>query len=66
MQANQSQQVDLSTIQAMLAGGQLRPQYPNNQGVGQPFDTATAQINANSPTADVARQRKSTRTRIKG
>lgn len=46
-------------IQRMISAAQIRPEMPAaNKVHGANFDIATAQINALSPTADIAKQRK--------
>jgi hypothetical protein len=61
----QTTNVDLATIQQMLAGMQGRPQFPVDapKQMAIPFDAATAQINANSPTAEASRQKAPVRKR---
>jgi len=58
--------VTLEQLQTLIAGQQGRPQFPANapKQMAQPFDAATAMINATSPTNEVA-QRKRSRSRIK-
>lgn len=53
MQASNANGVNLATLQAMISGAMGRPQYL--QGQQPAFDAATAQINANHPTATVKR-----------
>ena len=65
----QAQTLDIATIQKMIAANNAgqRPQFP----VGAPkqmapaFDASTAQINANAPTAEVARKRKTPNKRAR-
>lgn len=70
MQERGSGGVDLATLQQFIAGQQGRPQFPAGapKQMAQPFDAATAQINAVSPTADIVRQKgnKRSRARIQG
>lgn len=50
-----SAKVDISTLQALLAGAQGRPQFPPTGGpVAPQFDPQTAQINATHKTTDLA------------
>lgn len=57
---NQSKSVDLATIQQLLSGQQPRPQFPAGapKQMPQAFDAATAQINANSPTTEIAKRKR--------
>jgi hypothetical protein len=64
----QTQNVDIATIQQLLANVQgQRGVYPASapKQMPQVFDAATAQINATSPTAEIARQKKPTRKRVR-
>lgn len=52
---NQANPNLLDQVQALLAGGAQRPVFPLQGNLDKAFDAQTAQINANSPTAEVAR-----------
>jgi len=54
--------VDLKALQALVAGQQIRPQFPAAQP-GQVFDAQSAQINATHATGDIAKN-KNRRKRI--
>jgi len=66
-----AQSVDLQQIQQLIAGQQVRPQYPASapKQMARAFDPQTAQINATHATAQIAgaaKGKKRTRARIQG
>lgn len=54
--------VDLAQVQALIAGQQGRPQYPQARQLAPQFDAQTSQINATHHTADIVRQKKSAKS----
>lgn len=63
LQDNNTTNVDLAQLQALMAGLQGRPQFPKAPGIAPVFDSQTAQINATHVTQDIKPKR--TRTRVK-
>lgn len=64
--ANNLTDINLADLQRLLAGQQQHPTLPGSRGpVSQGFDTATAQINALSPSSELAQQQKSKRKRVR-
>ena len=59
--------VDPALLQQLLARMQTRPTYPADapKQMAQPFDAATAQINATSTSSELARQAKTKRPRAR-
>lgn len=55
--------VDLAQVQALIAGQQGRPQYPQARQMAPQFDAQSALINATHHTKDLSSQQKSKRTR---
>jgi hypothetical protein len=56
VEENNSQRVDLGTIQALLAQAQGRPQFPDQKQLPNQFDVQSAQINAVHTTKEVAQK----------
>ena len=52
--------VDLAQVQKLIAGQQMRPQYPANRArqLEPEFDAQSAQINATHATADISRNKR--------
>ena len=62
-----SQSVDLAAVQKLIAGQQVRPQYPAGapKQMAPAFDPQTAQINSTHATADISREAKTKRSRAR-